>query len=357
MLLSQLGSHPSLPRDLFIVLPGSGHMRIVFLKNRQPVLFRLAPTGEQLVDQVTEIVRTLRHLESTRAVAGAQRHAVWVLGPTDGMDAALQAQGLDLLLPPSWIEPPPDWRMLLFDLALTSPPGQLAPIGLRSEFLARRLRRAALGLSAAGLALTLWGVSAPLRAGLQAQGQRTLALAELRQGATAQAAIEQDIQSFGVAPALLRRAIRLDEEEVNSAPLLAESLAQLATSLGRSGPYRVGRLDWRLLAGREPACVKAAQAAGNAALGSNAPPTTDEHRAELELTLQAEPDSSGRAKAQKLLKVSTSLAQWPGATLWLDPAQRAATDVLSSATPVEPLPPTWCLSLAQLPVRSAPTAP
>jgi GNAT superfamily N-acetyltransferase len=290
-------------------------------------------------------------------VAGAQRHAVWVLGETDGMDAALQAQGLDLLPAAPWIETPSDWRTLLFDLALTSPPGQLASPGLRGEFLARRLRRAALGLSALGLALTLWGVSAPLRAGMQAQDQRTLALAELRQEATAQAAIEQDIQRFGVAPALLRRAIRLNEEEVSSAPKLAESLTQLATSLGRSGPYRVGRLEWRLLAGREPACVKAAQAAGNAALAHDAAPAMDEHRAELELTLPAEPDSSGRGRAQKLLKVSTSLGQWPGARLWLDPAQRAATDVLSSSAQGEVTPPTWCLSLAQLPARAAPTAP
>jgi hypothetical protein len=357
MLLSQLGRHPSLPQDLFIVLPDNGHLRIVFLKDRQPLLFRLAPAGDQPAAQVSEIVRTLRHLESTRAVDGGQRHAVWLLGRAEGMGPALQAQGLDLLPVASWIKAPADWRTLLFDLALTSPPGQLAPPGLRAEFLARRLRRTAYALSAATVVLALWLVNAPLRDGLQAQRQQAQALTELAQGAKAQAAIEQDMHRFGVAPALLRRAIRLDEDEVNSVPQLPEAMARVSAVLGHGGPYHVSRLEWRLLPVREPACVKAAQAAGVALPAKDAAPAASGHRAELEVTLQAEPEGSGLSESGKLRDVSAALTQWPGATLWLDPTRQVASAALSSAAPLGSTARTWCLSLSQATARSAPLAP
>jgi hypothetical protein len=358
MLLSQLGQHPTLPSDLFLALPGNGQLRIVFLKNRQPVLFRLAPAGEQPADQANEIVRTLRHLESTRAVDATQRRLpVWVLGPTEGMDAALQAQGLDLLPPAPWLKAPSDWRLPLFDLALTSPAGQLAPASLRSEFAARRLRRAAYGLSAAVLACTLWAVSAPLFAGLDAQRQRASALAELQQGAAALSATEQGIRSFGVAPEMLHRAIRLDDQEVASAPKLGTALSGLAAALERNGPHHVSRLDWRLLQRSEPACVKAAQTTGSDMLANDALAAADEHRAELEVALQPRPEGAARSRASVLVEVSTELAQWPGATLWLDPARRAAREVLSSTVPAEPLPAIWCLGLSNPQARNGTAAP
>ncbi len=153
MLLAQLGQDQELPDSLFIVLPGPGTLRIVYLENRTPLLTRLILTPNEIGAQIDEITRTLRHLENTKMVPrDRQVHSVLLLGDSSGFEAPMAAANLKLVGLRRWEKKAPeDWRFPLFDLSLKSPPGQVAPLIRRAEFLSARLSRLALGLATAML--------------------------------------------------------------------------------------------------------------------------------------------------------------------------------------------------------------
>jgi hypothetical protein len=68
LLLAQLGKKSTVPANLFIVLCQPSGMRILYLKQRSPVLTRLITATQSTPEQAAEIVRTLRHLENTRVI-------------------------------------------------------------------------------------------------------------------------------------------------------------------------------------------------------------------------------------------------------------------------------------------------
>jgi hypothetical protein len=89
-LLARLGASKTLPDNLFVVVPGLQSMRILFLKERVPIISRLIrePSTSQLV--TAEIIRTLRHLENTKVIErNSEKPPVLVLGNREGI-----AQGL-----------------------------------------------------------------------------------------------------------------------------------------------------------------------------------------------------------------------------------------------------------------------
>lgn len=155
LLLTRMARHKQLPPDLFVVLPSTAGLRIVFVKNRIPILTRLAPIPDQVAAQAEEIIRTHRYLENVRTLQrGSQPPPVMILGNAAAFAAPLGAARLELVAPP-----PPwnnaaynDWRLPLFDLALREQPfGQLAPVARRTVYLARRLRQGALAAAAAAV--------------------------------------------------------------------------------------------------------------------------------------------------------------------------------------------------------------
>ena len=335
MLLAQIGGRKRLPPELFVVLPQGGSLRIVFLKDRQALLSRLAPSTESPGDQAAQIVRTLRHLENTRCIERSERrYPVWFLGNDTGLGPFLSAHRLDLLPPPAWPhKPPSDWRFLLFDLALRSPQGQLAPIGLRSGYLSQRLNRYAYGAAAAGLAVTLGAVSAEWERGVQARQQRDRQVDELKSLRAESARKEQDISSFAVEPNQLRSALNLDAQEVVAVPGLKQAMRTAAAGITHSPELRVVRMNWRVLLPSEPACaVPLAAPPTEAGLAQPmAAPHTLLRRAELKLEVTLDPDTAPHGRARSLAEVSQRLSGGTGVSLLLDPVQHMAQQTLSNS--------------------------
>jgi hypothetical protein len=348
-LLALLGQNKRLPSELFVLLPGQRSSRIVFLKNRQPVLARLAPASAQPAQQAAEIVRTLRHLENIRGVERAQRrYSVLVLGPTIGLGAALAAQGLDLVAPlAAWEHASPqDWRFVLFDLVLDSPCGQLAPMAARKAFLGQRLRNTLYGTSAVSLAATLWFANSQFQSTAAAQQERDRTQLQIEEVKRELAQTERDISRFGVAPALLRQLVNLDDQELRAVPELSDALRLVADLVGRDPRQHVNRFQWKLLSSPQSACGPTM--AGNAVKGVSAAPThhNDLHPVELSFDLVFAADSTARDHAHALTEVSLGLSRVPGITLLQDPARNFTQETLSDAGQGDAAGvASWCLSL------------
>jgi hypothetical protein len=356
LLLAQLGQNKRLPSELFVVMPGERSLRIVFLKNRQPVLARLAPVSEPPAEQAAEIVRTLRHLENTRIVERSERrYPVLVLGPTAGLGVALAAQGLDLIAAPqNWQHPSlPDWRFALFDLVVNSPVGQLAPPAARSAFLARRLSHAAYGVASISLSATLWFVSGQLRDTGFAQHEHEKLQSHLGQMQHELAQTEKNISRFGVTPVLLRQVVNLNAQELVSAPALFDSMRVVADLVGRDSGQYVSRFQWQLLTGAQPVCAQAVAARGGVAAPSLSANRDVGHPVELSFDLVLAADSTERSRARTLADISGALTQVSGATLLQDPARNFVHGALTNASGSDaPHVASWCLSLVRVEASS-----
>ena len=172
---------------------------------------------------VAEIVRTLRHLENTKVLErdGGQRQ-VLVLSQDGDLAEALGAEQLSVIQAPrSWRKmTADDFKFALFDLAMKSPPGQLAPLMRRTAFVASRLRMAAYVLSAAAACASI----AILATGL-AQIQQDRAMLNstkdaARQVALAVAKTSQAIAAYPVSVDILKSTLQIENEEILAATVI-----------------------------------------------------------------------------------------------------------------------------------------
>lgn len=348
ILLGLLGQDKDLPADLFIVLPGPGTLRIVFLKNRTPLLTRLTLTPNQVNAQVDEIIRTLRHLENTQIVPrGRQEHPVLLLADPGGFDEPMAAAHLKRVsLQRLETTPPDDWHFPLFDLALQSPAGQVAPLIRRAEFLSARFSKVALVLAAviliAGLAATgknLWSIFGMF-------GETRKVDASIQQINAQIAEVELKIGQFGVAPDTVRRAVALYDDEIGSVPALDQHLRLIANALASDSNLRLKDLQWRMLApGALPCNVTIAP--DPAAAGAATPvPGSDQRKVELSFELAVPGTYGPRDRALTLRSLSSQLASIEGITLWQDANKDLASgslrggSLLAAATKLS-----WCMTL------------
>ena len=348
MLLALLGAERDLPADLFIVVPGADTLRIVFLKNRTPVLTRLTLTPNRVSAQVDEIVRTLRHLENTQVMKrDRQIHPVLLLGDPIGYEAPMAAANLTLVSFPRWEQQrADDWHFPLFDLALQSPEGQVAPLVRRTEFLATRLSKAARIVAACILFVGIAAASNNLLS-LFGMIQESRKLDASIQEINAQIAdVELNISKFGVAPDAVRRAIALHDEEIVSAPAMDQHLRLVANTLTSDPNLRIKDLQWQLLAPGVLPC-DAIAVPDPAAAGAASPEAGSEKRKiELRFELAVPVTYGPRDRAQTLRSISGQLAGIEGLTLWQDANKdvsggslRGGT-LLGIATKLS-----WCMSL------------
>lgn len=348
MLLALLGRDRELPPDLFVVLPGPGTLRIVFLKDRTPVLTRLTLTANQPKPQVDEIVRTLRHLENTQIVPrGRQDHPVLLLADPGGLEGLLAVAHLRLVTLRPWTAAPPgDWRLPLFDLALQSPAGQLAPLTRRSDYLVARLSKASLVLAAvialagiAGAGNNLWSLFTML-------GESRRLDDSIQQINARIAAVELDIARYGVAPEDVQRALALNEEEIASAPDMERQLRRIAGALAIDPNLRLKDLKWQLLAPGAPPCNASAvpDPAATAVPGQEA--GGDKRKVELSFELAVPASYGPRDRAQTLRNIFGELAGIEGLVLWQDANKDYAGGILrggstlGAATKLS-----WCMTL------------
>ncbi|OQA30874.1 MAG: hypothetical protein BWY57_02613 [Betaproteobacteria bacterium ADurb.Bin341] len=335
------------PADLLIVLPHPEALRIVFLKQRVPVLTRLAPTPGGTAAQIEEIVRTRRYLENIRAIERGQICPVLLLGPIEPFAQPLAAAQFELVAPPHpWDRhPPADWRLPLFDLALKSPAGQVAPIARRTDYLAHHLRRGALAASAVCLVAGLWAASGNLLAITRILGEQQRARNTAQQLLSDIARLEREMTGFDADPEILRRAIALDEDEIVSAPALASHLQTLAQALEATPGSRLSELKWQLLSRNEKPCGKdAAPGSGEATPGQDE--AGRKRLTELAFTLTLPGDYGLSGQAQGVRRMSRQIAQIETARLIQDPAGDLDRGIsLSSTASEEAARHTWCLSL------------
>ena len=365
MLLALLGVKKGLPTGLFVVFPSAQALRIVFIKNRVPVLSRLIPGITQTSDQGAEIVRTLRHLENTRVLERSGRKpGVLMLGDSQGLAALLAVEQLQLVDPPApWTSTPPlDWRFALFDLALTARVGQLAPLSRRTSFIAMRLRQPAYAAATVGLSLALSASVSNLRDIVASHNSRNQTEERTRQLTQQLNEVEQKMAGFGVPPELVRQAARLDREELASAPSLAAHMQRIGKAMGQRPELRVSQFEWRMAPPGQAVCTRGAPApvASPEAPAAEAAASTRQVEISFDITLPH--DQAARARTQSVLNLSALLANIPGVTLIHDPSKALAQATLSggggSARPEAQTALSWCLSLPVQPVDAAnPQAP
>lgn len=356
MLLASIGCKATLPPELFVVLPGPDALRIVFIKNHAPVLSRLIPGVTQAQDQAAEITRTLRHLENIRALdRRTHRRGVLVLGDPQGMEALLAQDRLDLLPPPPpWTtSPPTDWRFALFDLALTSPVGQLAPLSRRTEFVAARLRQPTYAGAALCLGLALWAAGDNLRDIGASYSSRNEIQGRIQRLATQVNEDEQKMARYGVSAELVRRAVALDQEEIISAPSLPAQMHRLGQVIGRHEAARLGQFEWRIVPPGQPSCTGGGAPTPSGAPAGSVVAEASVPKRVVEISFQSvlPEDQREKARAQSVASMSSMLTKVEGATLIRDPAKELVHAALhgGGARTQNEKTLSWCLTLPGAP--------
>lgn len=356
LLLTRIGQRKRLHADLFVVLPSRAGLRIVFLKDRIPVLTRLAPIPDQVKAQADEIIRTLRYLENMRTIPrDGPPPPVMILGNAAEFAEPLGAARLELIEPPSrWNVLQGDWRLPLFDLAIKEQPfGQLAPIERRVEHLARALRkwaRVAAGLSlCAGVAATIANVWSLFD--IKQEIRRDELAVERLHGELS--SIDQRIATLVQSPDLVRRALDLNAQELESAPSLDTYMRKLGPVLEGYEHVRVTSLDWRLLdAGTKP-CSTHTRTAPNVQTPADTSadtPAVDhaERGVELFYEVSLAAGVTPREKARTLHDISARLSKLPGAKILGDAATDLAKSTLrggNEPTADNERNAAWCLTL------------
>jgi len=360
-LLAQLGAEKSLPSDLFLVMPSPESMRIMFLKNRVPIISRLVRDSGGAVSLVAEIVRTLRHLENTKVIErdGGQRQ-VLVLSQDGDLAEALGAEQLSVIQAPrSWRKmTADDFRFALFELALKSPPGQLAPLMRRTGFVASRLRTAVYVLSAVTACATIGFLATGLSQIQQGQAMLANTKDSAQQIALQLASATTAIAAFPVSVDILKSTLQIENEEILAAPAMEIQLQRLSAAIADPS-IRISRLDWAV--NTPPTSPCPSDAAGLPNLEVAAAPAAAEavprglgSRISFELTLP--PRLEAKARMALMEGVSQRLTKIPGLSLQQDPAKVVSVTSLDGGVrktaSEEPTAASWCFIIAGAP-RSA----
>ena len=362
-LLAQLGTEKSLPSDLFLVMPSPQTMRIMFLKDRVPIISRMVRDSGGAVALVAEVVRTLRHLENTKVLErNGGRRSVLVLSQDGDLVEAIGAEQLTVIeAPRSWRKmTSDDFKFALFELVMKSPPGQLAPLMRRTGFIASRVRTAAYGLSAATACASM---------GILANGvvqiQQDQAMISSTKDAARQVALElagtsKAIAAYPVSVDILKSTLQIEKDEILAAPSLDTQLQRLSVAIADPS-LRISRLDWAVNSPPTSPCPSDASGAPNpdAAVAPAAAETVPRgmgSRISFELTLPVGLET--KARMALLEGVSQRLVSIPGLTLQQDPAKVVSGASLiggvRKTVSVDQAPTTaaWCFIIAGKPANA-----
>ena len=356
-LLAQLGTEKSLPADLFLVMPSPQTMRIMFIKNRVPIISRMVRDSGGAVALVAEIVRTLRHLENTRVLErDGGRRPVLVLSQDGDLVEAIGAEQLIVIeAPRSWRKmTSDDFKFALFELAMKSPPGQLAPLMRRTAFIASRLRMATYALSAATACASIGFLATGL-----AQIQRDQAMITSTKDTARQIALElssttKAIAAYPVSVDILKSTLQIEKDEILAAPAMDIQLQRLSVAIADPS-LRISRLDWAVNSPPTSPCPSDAADTPNPE-GAAAPAATETiprglgSRISFELVLP--PGLESKARMALMEGVSQRLAKIPGLTLQQNPAKVVAAASLTGgvrktvSADQAPATAAWCFIIA-----------
>lgn len=343
MLLANLIKRRALPESLIVVFPGPSSLRIACLRRGVPVLTRLA-LHEQVEEQVDEILRTQRFLKKSQILGHEDKALpVLVIGNQSKYAQAMWQAGITLLDNAALSKELVDWRFTLFDLVIKSPQGQIAPQSRRIAYVAERFGKAALALA---VMVLLGGFSTAARYtlmiidGISQKATREAAVVEAQSKITR---LEADFAKLEYPPALVRKTLKLDTEEIRAIPRLEEHLRLLSSNLAADENLRIKQLDWRLLGPNQPACASSSVATIEEA---GAPPSGRLIEIAFDLGV---PDTYGpRDRASALSGLADRLKKIDGINLLQDAAAKFKSASLqggkiqSAAENYH-----WCISLPE----------
>jgi hypothetical protein len=345
MLLADLGKRRELPPDLFIVFPGNGVLRIVFIKNRSPVLTRLTLTPNEAKAQVDEIVRTQRYLENNQIIPRDSGIApVILLGDPEPWKSFADEQRISLVQENQWLKSPvTDWRFPLFDLALKLPLGQVAPMERRIGYLADRFGKAALMVAAVLLLAGAARTGSNFLTILQDTQEKHSVTASLDQVNAQIAEVDEAIAKFKVSPELVRRAVALDMHEIESVPAMERHWRLLAGILATDPALRIKELKWSIVAPGDTPCGMMAGAIPEA----DAPAPTEAPQRKIEMGFDlVVPDNYGpRDRGLTVRRVSGQLAENKELTVLRDALKDLSGASLQGGAQAGADRLNWCVSL------------
>lgn len=359
-LLARLGLGRSLPADLFIVLPSAQASRILFVHKQSPVISRLIREASTAESVSSEITRTLRHLENTKVLErDGAKLPVLVLGQDPRIAEALLAQGMAVVPVPKAISRigSGDFKFALFELALKSPPGQLAPLSRRTGHVAAGLSQLSYAASAVTASLVCWAL-------FGAYGQLRLDRSDLQQSRAASsrlgqqlAGLERDLAAYPVSVGLVKSALRLERDEILSAPSMPKQLQALATVLAANPALRLSRLSWAVESAQAPPCAANTEAGRAPAPAPALAPTANSEAlpslpsSRISFDLQLPPGMGVKARGALLGDLAQGFTGLAGLTLLQNPALTQAPESISGGSkeqPTEPSAYSWCLRFANL---------
>jgi hypothetical protein len=353
MLMARIGQRAGMPLNMFVVLSQPTGMRILFLKNKVPVLTRLITSAETPQDQATEVIRTLRHLENTHVVERVKdRFALLLLGGSQELSAKLGEDRLKLLeLPKKWaVYQQSSWIHLLFDKALKKPPGQLAPLKYRVSYLAKEMSKSArIGVGVSLVAVTtLAGMS--VKAALEFQTQQQQLQQQLGTITSEISNTEQEIAKFGVAPETVRKAVALDMDEIENIPSMEEHMVQVGQSLNLFPMLRLKSWRWRMLEVSEPVCIADTVPTATQLEVQTPESELEQQLRKVEIQWVIEfPSAMGPYQIeQQTIEISKKLKTWNDARLILDPVTTMKNTNITVATENQGQASrgmTWCMSV------------
>jgi hypothetical protein len=354
MLMAQLASQKRLPPDLFIVRRDAVGLRIVYVKGGVPVISRLVLDAPLPSDQVTEIVRTLRHLENTKVLERTEKpRPIVVIGDSNGFAELLSNEKMQLLALPSAKSTAgsDDWHGVLFDLVVKSPSGQLAPLSARTAFVASRWQRAAFIAGALSFSLAVAFAGSVLLNISDDQAALTLKQSNVQRQQTALDNLERQIAAIGVSPDWVHQAVTLDQQEILAAPSLVKHLVMVAELLAKQDNLRLERFDWGITQAGKASCDGKAMAS-NVQEAAPEPGKAPVASMVVELTLQITlPQGlSDKARQQTMTAIANAIGKLEGVNVLLDPAKEIAQATLrgggtgQSAGEKQAV---WCMTLAE----------
>jgi hypothetical protein len=353
MLMAQAASQKRMPPDLFIVLRDAAGLRIVYVKGGVPVISRLVLDAPLPSDQVTEIVRTLRHLENTKVLERTDKpRPIVIIGDSEGFADLLSNEKMQLLALPSAKSTArsDDWRGVLFDLVVKSPSGQLAPLSARTTFVASRWQRAAFIAGAVSFSLAVAFAGSILLTITDDRTALSLRQSNVQRQQTVLDNLERQIAAVGVSPEWVHQAVTLDQQEILAAPSLVKHLVMVAELLAKQDNLRLERFDWRVTQPGNASC-DGKPVESNVQEAAPEPGKAPAASMMVELTLQITlPQGlNDRARLQTMTAIASAIGQLEGVSVLMDPAKEIAQATLrggGAAQGAGEKQAVWCMTLA-----------
>ena len=346
MLLALIATRLAIANAI-IAMPSSHYLRILVVKNGAPVLTRcIHRYGEQdeIDSDANEILRTRQHLENRHVFEREAFPPVLYLADS----TPLQHADFALLPLPAALKPAGDAGYLhpLFEMAVASSQGQLAPLALRAHHLAENIRHLAYaGIAASLLALVLFGQQ-DFFALFELHRKKTGLDAELLREKADSDRLAERIASSGIDPALLRQATEFAAREMDSAATPDQMLKFAAAAIAALPALRIRQLSFRIPKPAERYCQ------GPGALsGTLADAAPDAARfTELQFTLLQQDNLAPAAQLNR--QVSTSIKAYPNVRLLQDPAAFSLIDTLKGGFGIDSgsAQNQWCVGIPWLSV-------